>query len=105
MPEVFPQGQEFSFDPVLDTFVKEPGLQIQGSTIGELLRELEKATGAYVVPHEPPKFFRYQLSRDDSDFYVVDIHVHRGGESICIKQDVAFALLPDDVVMFGLPAC
>lgn len=105
MPEVHTRGQTLVFDSILNTFVEGPGLQLPGSTIGELLEEVERHTGAYVTPHDPPKYFRYHLSRTDADFLLIDIHVSRGSEEVCVKQDLAFALLPSDKVVFGHLGC
>lgn len=62
--------------------------------IAEMLEQVEARTGAYVVPHDPPKYFRYHPSRDDPSFVLVDIHVTRGADEICVKQDLSVPLLP-----------
>lgn len=94
-----------AFDPSVGAFVEVPGMQLECTTIGELLEQLERETGAYVVPHDPPKYFRCHAAREDPDFLLVDIHVRRGDEEICIQQDLAFALLPSDKVILGPLAC
>jgi hypothetical protein len=105
MPEVHPRGQVLAFDQSLNTLVAQPGLTLPCTNIAEMLEQIEARTGAYVVPHDPPKYFRYHLSRDDPTFVLVDIHVTRDGEEICIKQDMSFPLLPSDKVIFGHLAC
>lgn len=105
MPEVHPRGHILAFDESLNTFVVQPGLMLPCTNIAEMLEQVEARTGAYVVPHDPPKYFRYHPSRDDPSFELVDIHVTRGADEICIKQDLSFPLLPGDKVMFGHLAC
>jgi hypothetical protein len=41
---------------------------------------------------------------DKNEPQVIDLHVFRGGEEICPKQDLSFALLPDDVIGIALLA-
>ncbi|WP_339092992.1 hypothetical protein [Variovorax paradoxus] len=94
-----------AFDPCLNTLVAQPGLMLSCTNIAEMLEQVEMETGAYVVPHDPPKYFRYHLSRSDPNFVLVDIHVTRDGKEICVKQDISFPLLPSDKVMFGHLAC
>lgn len=107
MPEIYPLGHpEFTFDSVLNKFVELPGVELQGATLGQLLSELEKATGARVVPDpESPKFFLYYRHPDSDDCELVDIHVLREGQELCPKQDLGFALLPGDKVVPGPLAC
>lgn len=105
MPEVHPRGNTLVFDADLNTFVEGPGLQMQCTTIAELLDQVERETGAYVVPHDPPKYFRYHVARENPDFLLIDIHVYRGEEEICIKQDLSFVLFPRDKVVFGHLGC
>jgi hypothetical protein len=106
MPQVYPLGQpQFAVDPSSGKLVELPGLLLPGSTLGELLEELERNTGAWVIPDAPPKYFRYFASRQATEYELVDIHVEREGQSICAKQDLSFALLPSDKVVPGLLAC
>jgi hypothetical protein len=105
MPEVYPRSQVVRFDPQLNEFVNVPGLSLTAQTLGEALVEVERITGIYVVPHEPPKYFRFYLQRNDPDFSIIDIHVLREEIEICVKQDLEFKLLDTDKVIFGHLAC
>lgn len=91
--------------PDLKEMVENPGLQLAATTLGQLLDELERTTGEYVIADDPPKYFRYYQSRESQDFTLVDIHVERAGIEICPKQDLMFALLPDDIVEAGILIC
>lgn len=107
MPQIYPLGvPQFNVDPTTSNLVELPGLELSAGTLGQLLLELEKATGAWVVPDEDgPKYFRYYANRDAAEWEAVDIHVLRKGEEICPKQELGFALLPGDKVVPGLLAC
>lgn len=86
--------------------VESPGIELQGATLGELLAELSRATGARVIPDpESSKFFHYYLGTGTEECELVDIHVLRGVEEICPKQDLGFALQPTDKVVPGPLAC
>lgn len=105
MPQIYPLGQpQFATDQS-GKFIKLPGLELAAATLGELLRELERSTGARVVPHDPPKYFRYYASPDAVEYELVDIHVERNGECLCPKQDLGFSLLLNDKVIPGPLAC
>ncbi len=54
-------------------------------------------------PGEPPKFFFYEPPAGCS--FLVDIHVQRGSEWICPKQDLGFRLKSTDRVVIGQLAC
>jgi len=105
MPEVHPRGQILVFDAILNTFVEGPGLQLPATTIGEPLEEAEKQAGANAVPHEPPEYFQYRSGRNAVGFLLIGIHVYRDNEEACIKQDLAFRLLPSDKIVFGHLGC
>lgn len=86
--------------------VELSGLVLEASTLGELLIELERQTGAKVVPDETQaKYFRYYTNHESSEWVLVDIHIQRSGEDICPKQDLDFALLPNDKIVPGPLAC
>lgn len=52
---------------------------------------------------EPRKYFFYEKA--DGDSFLVDIHVERGHEDICPKQDLDFRLQPADRVRIGQLVC
>jgi hypothetical protein len=104
MPEVL-FGPPLGFDWETMEITMLPGIMVDAATIGEAFDAYEKATGAFVVPHDPPKYFRYFKSRDASDCVLVDVHVLRGELEICIKQDLNFLLRPDDKIEIGCLGC
>lgn len=55
------------------------------------------------APGEPPKYFVYE--RADGSSELVDIHIERGAETICPKQDLSVRLQPNDRVHIGRLAC
>ena len=81
-----------------------PGVVVSGDTLGQFLENLFADTGVRVVPHDPPKYFRY-FSAGSADFVLVDVHIRRGDVELCPKQDLAFALLPGDLVEAGVLLC
>jgi len=52
---------------------------------------------------EPPKYFCYE--RPDGSSFLVDIHIQRGSEDICPKQDLSIGLESTDQVHIGRLAC
>ncbi len=91
--------------PDLKELIENPGLDLIGSTLGELLIDLENKTGIYVIPDDALKYFKYFQNRQSSEFMLVDIHVRRNGEEICPKQDLMFPLFLDDTVEAGMLIC
>ena len=82
------------------------GRRIEASTLEEALRVAEQIIQARIVPHDPPKFFRiYRLPEQPESYQLVDIHLVRNGEDICLKQGLAFPLLDSDVVVMGTLVC
>lgn len=55
------------------------------------------------VVGEPAKYFLYEKA--DGTSHLVDIHISRGKEQICPKQDLSVPLLPGDQVHIGPLAC
>ena len=51
-----------------------------------------------------PKYFFFNDGGRFGDI-LVDIHVERGGEDICPKQDLEFPLLDGDIINIGALAC
>ena len=91
--------------PDLASLVEHPGLKLEGTTLGDLLVNVEAATGLHIVPHDPPKFFRYYKTRGSPNYVLVDIHIEREGASTCPKQDLSFPLHSTDVVEAGVLIC
>ncbi|GAB3367394.1 hypothetical protein GCM10027431_11110 [Lysobacter rhizosphaerae] len=94
----------FSYDQATQKFMKLPGLELPASTLGELLVGLEAVSGIRVVPHDPPKYFRYYPA-GSAEFHLVDVHIDRDGLVICPKQDLAFLLESGDTVEAGSLEC
>lgn len=94
----------FSYDRATHEHMERPGLELAASTLGELLSRLEAASGIRIVPHDPPKHFRYYPA-GAAEFYLVDVHVERDGVEICAKQDLAFPLEETDAVEAGMLVC
>jgi hypothetical protein len=84
-----------------------PGLPIVAQTLGEAVEAAEKHFSVWIVPHDPPKWFRvYGLpGYNEEQYLLVDIHVRRDGQDICPKQDLSFPLLESDTVSIGVLAC
>ncbi|KMW44486.1 hypothetical protein PQH03_15920 [Ralstonia insidiosa] len=82
-------------------------------TLNAALREYEAHFGVTIVPHVDAKDAiekfgeKYFLHTDNASgvSQLVDIHVIRGGEELCIKQDVSFALKATDLVEMGDLIC
>jgi hypothetical protein len=84
-----------------------PGLPIAAQTVGDAVAVAAEHFGVRIVPHDPPKWFRIYGMPDYTaeQYMLVDIHVVRGEQDICIKQDLGFTLLESDVVSIGALAC
>ena len=88
---------------------------VQAAMLGEALAAYYARFDAQVVPYdgsdpripfvpgEEPKFFIHDDFEHGRDF--IDIHVKRGGESICCKQRLDFPLLDGDEIELGVRAC
>jgi hypothetical protein len=85
-------------------FQRDVSVDIPGSTLGELIANLGIATTIRLIPHHPPKYFRFIDSSHGIDA-LVDVHISRNGEHICPKQDLDFLLEPDDIVEAGALEC
>ena len=99
-------GHELERDP--DSAVRaRPGLSIQARSLGEAVTTASEYFKVRIVPHDPPKWFRiYGWPGEPEEFYkLVDIHIRRGTESICPKQDLNYPPLDSDTVNIGTLAC
>jgi hypothetical protein len=93
----------------------EPPFEAEGAVLKDALRVYERAFGAVLtrydgsLPHvplrhgEPPRYFFYK--RKDGDIQLVDIHIQRGQEEICPRQDTEFPLRDGDVIQIGELIC
>lgn len=105
MPTFFtPDHPPFTM-PDLKEVVENEGYKIDAHTLGELLVSFERITGCRVIPHDPPKYFRYYRKGETDSFLLVDIHVTRGGSEVCPKQDLDFRLEQEDIVEAGVLIC
>jgi hypothetical protein len=84
-----------------------PGLPIVARTVGEAIAAAAEHFGVRIVPHDPPKWFRIYGMPDftPEQYTLVDIHVERDAQDICIKQNLGFSLLESDIVSIGALAC
>jgi hypothetical protein len=82
----------------------EDMVSISATTIGEAVTVAEKLFRARIVPNDPPKWWRF-YPEGEHGYLPICIHVQRGDEVICPKQDAEFHLLPEDEVWFSSPAC
>jgi len=85
------------------------------STLGEAISAYADAFQVRVTPYdgsyeevpftpgEEPKFFVHEDTTGTS--MLVDIHVARGADLICAKQNLGFKLQPGDRIEMGLLAC
>ncbi|NET10712.1 MAG: hypothetical protein F6K16_39685 [Symploca sp. SIO2B6] len=64
-----------------------------------------------ITPQEEPKCFFLETSNTRipralrGDKIVIDIHIRRGSQTLCVKQNLAFKLQDGDVVAINVPAC
>ncbi len=82
-------------------------------SLGEAILEYEAYFNTKIEPLTEPfegkpenvgKYFRL-TELDDSASRIVDIHVLRKNSEICVKQDLDFAIEPDDIVELGELIC
>lgn len=84
--------------------MEQDGIVIPGCTLGEFIANLESLAGIRLTPEDGEKYFRL-TELDTGDETIVDVHVMRHDMEICPKQDIAFALEPDDIVEAGILVC
>jgi hypothetical protein len=79
--------------------------------LADAIADYEKAFDVKIMPYvgdlierDEAKFFTIILNTGE-DSGLVDIHVTRNGEEICLKQDVQFELIESDVVSMGRLGC
>jgi len=96
-----------------------PGLDVShAKTVKQALDIYSKALQVDVKPYDGSfpdrpldkdnlKYFICEYNRGDQGPYIdlVDIHVQRGDEEICIKQNLDFELRDGDIVDLGAMAC
>ncbi len=86
-------------------------LKSDAKTLGEAIREYERHFNVEVRPCSAPlpgqsevKYFTLTEAKNQFVHYV-DIHVLRGEEEICTKQDLSFQLESSDLVEMGELVC
>ena len=119
MPKMFGPENRFVLQVAnLETNTFEPlygePLIVEATTLGDAIQAYEQEFGLSITPYdgtlpraafahgEAPKYFFY--TKADST-QLVDIHIQRGDEEICPKQDLSFILLEDDVLHIGSLVC
>ena len=90
-----------------DSLLMSPtGQRIEAATLGEAVAVAAGIFGVRIVPHDPPKWFRvYGIPDIPFEYRIVDIHIKRGADVICPKQDLSYPLLDTDIVSIGMCAC
>jgi hypothetical protein len=95
--------------------LKSDPLIVDTETLGLALAAYSRQYGVRIRPYdgsdpqvpfnpgELPKYFFYEKS--DGSSWLVDIHINRGTESICPKQDLSVRLQHGDEVHIGELAC
>jgi hypothetical protein len=84
----------------------EAGLPISAKTLGEAVAVAGGHFGVRIVPHDPLKWFRvYGVPGTKGEYLLVDIHVFRGEQMLCPKQDLGFPILESDIVCIGALVC
>ncbi len=107
-----PKNSRFTFTgsrcPHLDLAVESAA-----KTLDEALRDYERRFNVRVTPCQAPKardadgslrYFDF-LDLNTKSLQWVDVHVIRDGVALCAKQDLMFALQPDDIVELGELLC
>lgn len=88
-------------------------LEVTALTLAEALATYEKHFKVSVSPApadhpdligQEAKYFVH-TDRETGLAQLVDIHVLRDGKEVCAKQNMDFALLPQDIVELGELAC
>ncbi|MBL8546613.1 MAG: hypothetical protein JNL81_09110 [Hyphomonadaceae bacterium] len=90
--------------------------EVDAATLGEALdaysRNYGVAFATYdgswpTLPFDPsdPKWFFYRSKRPKWEEVVVDVHIERGDEEICPRQNLAFPLRVNDEIHIGPLAC
>lgn len=88
-------------------------LRSNAQFLGQAIREYEARFHVKVTPMLEPfdgnpensgKYFDFK-DMDTGESLPVDIHIFRDNDEICPKQDLLFALTPDDIVELGELVC
>jgi hypothetical protein len=88
-------------------------LRSEAATLGQAIAEYEGHFNVKVTPMTKPlygiaenvgKYFDCREPKTGMQ-WIVDIHVFRGGEELCPKQDLQFHLLAEDIVEMGELIC
>jgi hypothetical protein len=87
-----------------DEAMEQEGIVIPGCTLGEFIASLESRAGIRLTPEDGEKYFRLTELATGAQV-IVDVHIMRHDIEICPKQDMTFALEPDDIVEAGILVC
>ncbi len=118
MVEIFGPECPFKIPHALESGIvvklHEP-LRTTAKTLADALDAYSKEFGVSILPYdgslpeipfvaeESPRYFFHRKTHGEC--FLVDIHVERGSEDICPKQDLAFLLRPGDRVRIGPLVC
>ena len=91
-------------------------IEVAVATLGEALAAYCEQAAVTIIPYDgrfdsPPsgegqaKYFLYDDGGQRFGKMVTDIHVRRGKENICPKQNLSFSLIDGDYVHFGFYGC
>lgn len=94
--------------------LQNPPLHTPATTLGDAICDYENRFSVTIEPYDgaspqvplvggEKKYFYFTSERFQK--ILVDIHVKRGGLTICPKQDLKFALLSDDEISIGALVC
>ncbi|MFQ6311778.1 hypothetical protein [Lysobacter capsici] len=86
----------------LDEFLGSPdqSLQVRAATLGQALAAYQDAFRVRIAPavgYDGRYFLYFEL--DSGDELLIDIHVRRGDDEFCVRQDHDLPLQDDDVVL------
>ena len=109
----------FNSPEAVDGVKKQAGFDVsQCKTIGQALDLYKQEHGVSLiaydgryenVPFDPnePKYFTCSFERRalGREGMLVDLHVERNGEALCVKQRLDFDLLDGDIISLGPTVC
>lgn len=93
------------------------GLVISAENLGDVLKQYSQAINASIRPYdrsseklpfapsEEPKYFLLESANKEIRSSIIDIHIERDGKEICVKQNVKFELVDEDIVLICVPGC
>ena len=93
------------------------GLVLLAENLGDVLEQYAKVVHASIRPYdgslawapftseEEPKFFLLESSDKKIGSSLVDVHIERDSQTICVKQNITFELVAGDIILIGPTAC